>query len=175
VTDRIKGRYKKGHALTPKIKLPIDKIMNLYIVEKKSMEQIAKLYSVGTSTIKRRLIKENITIRDTSNAMKNAIKMGRRNVLINGHGPNWKGGKKYRYGYVEIYMPKHPSSQCGYIKEHRLVMEKQIGRYLKSYELVHHKNGIKDDNRPDNLIIVIRKKHYGEICCPFCEKLFFIK
>ncbi len=66
---------------------------------------------------------------------------------------NFKGGRrKIKQGYIKIYKPEHPfTDNKGYIMEHRLVMEKMLGRYLKPEERVHHLNGIKDDNRPENL------------------------
>lgn len=74
--------------------------------------------------------------------------------------PNWKGGKVFRKGYIYIYSPKHPfKTKENYVTEHRLVMEKQIGRYLKISEVIHHINGIKTDNRIENLIILTKAKH----------------
>lgn len=74
--------------------------------------------------------------------------------------PNWKGGRKKRDGYILIWNPKHPHcSGKSYVLEHRLVMEKHLGRYLKPEERVHHKNGIKDDNRIENLTLF---KNIGE-------------
>ena len=64
----------------------------------------------------------------------------------------WKGGKTiHSTGYIFIYIPTHPYAHNGYVFEHRLVMEKHLGRYLKPEERVHHINKIKDDNRPENL------------------------
>lgn len=61
-------------------------------------------------------------------------------------------GERTDKGYKEVYRPNHPRcSKKGYVKEHRLVMEEMIGRYLEPLETVHHKNGSRKDNRPENL------------------------
>ena len=68
-------------------------------------------------------------------------------------GANNKGGRIVdKYGYVQIWMPNHPNAKlAGYIHEHRLVMSNKIGRPLLRTENVHHINGIRGDNRIENL------------------------
>ena len=90
---------------------------------------------------------------------------------------NWKGGRrKDSDGYVLIHVIGHPNVHSGnYVFEHRLVMEKHLGRYLERWEWVHHLNAKKDDNRLENLAIVSSKNHKGEIRCPHCLAHFFIK
>lgn len=77
--------------------------------------------------------------------------------------PCWKGGRIKQDGYVLIKMRNHPNCNSqGYIKEHRLVMEKHLGRYLTKNEIVHHINGIKDDNRIENLVLTTQQVHGRE-------------
>lgn len=76
--------------------------------------------------------------------------------------PNWKGGT-YRHsnGYIYEYAPDHPNAPRakGYVLQHRLVMERALGRLLDDRELVHHRNEVKDDNRIENLEVTSRSGH----------------
>ena len=63
-------------------------------------------------------------------------------------------------GYAYRYIPGHPyAGSNGYYEEHRLVMEKHLGRYLLPSEDVHHINEIKNDNRLENLQVMTHAEH----------------
>lgn len=71
-------------------------------------------------------------------------------------------GKRYQRGdgYISIYAPNHPkASKSGSVMEHRLVMEQAIGRYLEASEHVHHINGVRNDNRLENLEVISAGPH----------------
>lgn len=74
---------------------------------------------------------------------------------------NWKGGRRNCRGYVLVWCPNHPhATHDGYVQEHRLVMEAHLGRTLLPTEVVHHINGIKDDNRIENLMLFSNKSDH---------------
>jgi hypothetical protein len=77
----------------------------------------------------------------------------------------WKGGKwKTTQGYVKVLVPEGTPgrNKSRYILEHRLVMQNHLGRELFPGETVHHINGIRDDNRIENLELWVSRQPAGQ-------------
>lgn len=79
-------------------------------------------------------------------------------------------------GYQLVYVgPDHPmATKTGYVREHRLVLAETLGRPLTPWEQVHHRNGIKTDNRPENLELWVTNQPTGQrpsevAHCPTCR------
>lgn len=72
-------------------------------------------------------------------------------------------GTVTKAGYRMVWAPDNPASNSnGQILEHRLVMEQILGRPLLPGENVHHKNGVRDDNRPENLELWVTMQPAGQ-------------
>jgi len=121
-----------------------DMLYQKYWNEEKSISQIAKEFDISYGAIRNRMVLYNIN---------------RRKKCITGYGknhPGWKGGNHITDsdGYILLRNKTHPnSSSNGYLREHIYVMSKHIKRPLEKGERVHHINGIKDDNRIENLFL----------------------
>ncbi len=87
--------------------------------------------------------------------------------------PAWKGGRTTdKDGYSLVLQPDHPAANnAGYVREHRLVMEALLGRYLTALEVVHHEDDNKLNNSPENLELYDSNgKHLAETLKGKCPK-----
>jgi hypothetical protein len=79
-------------------------------------------------------------------------------------GGNNKGGRYMdKWGYVQMWKPEHPNCKsAGYIHEHRYLMSEKLGRPLRAGENIHHINGIRHDNRIENLELWTTQQPAGQ-------------
>lgn len=125
--------------------------------EAESVSELARRLNRTPNTIGYHLRRHGIAVRRTG------FKSPKSTAPLRGSdNPKWKGGT-YRHsgGYIYELAPEHPAAgrAKGYVLQHRLVMERELGRYLSDDELVHHRNEVKDDNRIENLELISRSDH----------------
>lgn len=123
---------------------------------------IASLAGVSQGTICRWLRRFHIPLKDRHHSLEARRKMSEAIGDRRGEkNPSWKGGHvDSGQGYILAYCPDHPHIKGNYVYEHRLVMENALGRHLESWEIVHHINGIRDDNRLENLELLPRQSEH---------------
>jgi hypothetical protein len=101
-----------------------------------------------------------MSVKKHSKKTKNKMSIAHKGEYIGDKNPNWKGGRTKNKGYIKICLsPDNPfismtPKDDNIIMEHRLIMAKHLGRCLESYEMVHHINNIRDDNRIENLELI---------------------
>lgn len=81
--------------------------------------------------------------------------------------PNWREGRKSKRGknggHILVYAPDHPQARKGFVPEHRLVMERKLGRLLTEAEKVHHKNLDMQDNADSNLVVTNNIREHNKV------------
>jgi hypothetical protein len=73
-------------------------------------------------------------------------------------------GSRYqgRDGYIYLFTPGHPNAdQNGYVKEHRLVVERMVQRFLTKEEVIHHLDFNRTNNQIDNLMLFPNQRSHS--------------
>lgn len=155
-------------------KIKLDKFKELFYKKSMPIKEIAKYFNVTFSAIGSFRHRYNLPPRGWSNGIHprlgSKISQQHKNKLVKiakmrlgKKNPRWCGNKRKSYqGYILIRKPKHPFSDCcGWVREHRLIMEKHLGKILERDQNIHHINGIKDDNRLENLVVCSNSSHHS--------------
>lgn len=123
--------------------------------------ELAEHFGLDPSCIWRALKTLGVKTRGASEALAASFRSGRSTAARGQNNPAWRGGRaKHSAGYVLRLVPGHPRANVnGYVKESIIVVEDCLERKLLPSEIVHHINGIRDDNRPENLAVMPEKHH----------------
>ena len=119
----------------------------------KDTDERVKKISIGNKgKVRSQKVKDNL-----SRKMKERLRDPRNH-------PRWKGGrKKHGNGYIQIKMPDHPrANPTGYVLEHIVIWEKAHNKSLPRSMSIHHLNGLRDDNRRENLAAIEKRKHSNQ-------------
>ena len=145
---------------TLRLKLDEDLIKSLYLHKMYSAEMLTEYFGVSRPTIANRLKSLGIK-RSRKEVAKVEWSQGRPKSRLGENNHSWRGGKfQDTNGYIYIYKPDHKrADKRRYVQEHILVWEETHQRELPRGWVIHHLNGIKGDNRPNNLKALPNKKH----------------
>jgi len=146
-----------------KFSLTKKELINLYLNKNMSTREIAMTAGVTRSAILWRLKKWEIPVRgfyDPLVVKQRTAKIFNYSGLKRDKSPRWKGGKyKSKKGYIMILKPNYNGRKRRYVHEHTLIWEEINKKQLPNGWIIHHLNGVKDDNRPENLKAMSSSEH----------------
>ena len=131
------------------VQLPYDEVRDLY-AQGFTQREIGERYGVSQKSVWRFMknngIKARVAYKRDQRGEKNDY---------------WRGGCVRSEGYIFRVALGHPKAKkCGnYVREHVLVAETALGRLLRDDEVVHHIDGDKSNNSPENLAVMTRAEH----------------
>lgn len=129
----------------PRRDIASEKVAHLYLNEKMTVPEIAKSLNCSDTVIYRRLRSKQLAL---SKEIFRDRKCGE-------NASGWRGGYRiHPSGYIEKWVAPYK-----YKREHIIIWEETHGMLLPKGWVVHHLNGVKDDNRPENLIAMPTRKH----------------
>lgn len=125
-------------------------LRELYIMHGLSISAIAKQVRMDKDILVEVMKLYNIPLRSRSESGKMSYIMGRRKI---------KPFVKDSEGHILVHVREKGESKGRYVQEHRLIWESVHNRPLPKGYVIHHLNGIKSDNRPENLIAMKANEH----------------
>ena len=132
------------HNAEREIRLPDTEIAERYLGGETTAE-LSAAFSVSRPTIAKSLARSGVQMRPAKQ---------RPGILAGDANPAWKGGCRQRAdGYWLVQTPD------GERLEHRVVMERKLGRHLRDDEIVHHVDEDKSNNDPENLEVMSQSDH----------------
>lgn len=159
--------------MSRKLKINIDIYNKLIYEESLPFKEVAKIMGVAISSLTSFRYRNNLPNRGwakgihpmAGSKMPKELKERLSKISSERTGEKnsrWCGDKRTNYqGYILIRKPEHPFADCnGWVREHRLIVEKHLGRILDRSENVHHLNCIKSDNRLENLVVCTNSEHH---------------
>jgi uncharacterized protein (DUF1330 family) len=161
---------------THNAKIDIENFKRLYYIERRTLKEITKYFDCAESSLADFRKRNDLPVRvgrwgngppfsgkHHSIESKSKISKNRKGKNTGSSNPMWKGGEFITtFGYKMVKTDNHPFAYKGYVREHRLVVEKHLGRFLNKDEEVHHRNGNKLDNRIENLVVLSPSEHAKE-------------
>lgn len=116
-----------------------EKLIDLYLRGRSTQEQLARHFGVSRTNIRKRLANYGIPLRPT---------------------PYERRGEARHEGYIIVYLPGHPrADSAGYVRRAIVAWETAHEQTFPEDKEPHHANGIKADDRPENIVPLTRAEH----------------